>query len=324
MPDYHPGTGTGTIPLRKKKMPRYGLCCIFREQPISFRQSTAKHLETMDREKQLAKLSALCTVNLKSLLAALKWIRSENIKAFRVLSPLFPRYTHPVVGYTINELPGVDRIVALSSQIHRYRSEHDIRLSLHPDQFNVLSSPYPKVVAKTIQELEYQGMLAELIGAEAITIHGGGAYGDKKKALARFASNYKLLSKRVRTRLTVENDDITYTPADLLPLCRELEIPFVYDAHHHRCLSDGMTVDEATQQCIETWLKRRQEPYFHISSPRDGWASGKPRPHADYIDPADFPATWLGMEATIDIEAKAKELAVCRLMNHFGSTGGTT
>jgi len=302
-------------------MLRLGLCCIFREQTISFRQVTARHLETMDRQAQLARLSALCAENLTSLLAALKWIRSENIKAFRVLSPLFPRFTHPVVGYTIDDLPGADRIAAFSSQIRRYRSEHDIRLSLHPDQFNVLSSPRPEVVDKTIRELEYQGMLAELIGAEVINIHGGGAYGDKKSALERFASNYRLLSKRVRMLLTIENDDITYTPADLLPLCRRLKIPFVYDVHHHRCLPDGMTIDEATRQCRDTWIERRQEPYFHISSPRDGWDSDNPRPHADYIDPDDFPRVWLGMKATVDIEAKAKELAVRRLIDHLDASG---
>jgi UV DNA damage repair endonuclease len=36
-------------------------------------------------------------------------------------------------------------------------------------------------------------------------------------ALADFAQNLELLSHRVRSRLTVENDDKTFAPADLLP-----------------------------------------------------------------------------------------------------------
>lgn len=275
----------------------------------------------MDRRDQLAKLSALCIENLENLLAALEWVRAHNIMSFRVLSPLFPRFTHPVVGYELGELPGADQIAALSARIDRYRMEHDIRLSLHPDQFNVLSSPRAEVVAKTIEELEYQGLLAEMIGAEVVNIHGGGAYGDKRAALARFAAHYGDLSARVRRRLTVENDDTTYTPADLLPLCRRLEIPFVYDVHHHRCLPDGMTVAAATRQCLDTWLGRRQEPYFHVSSPRYGWDSDNPRPHADYIDPDDLPPGWLSIKATVDVEAKAKELAVQRLMAHYDSVG---
>ncbi len=66
-----------------------------------------------------------------------------------------------------------------------------------------------------MQKLEYQAEVAEWVGADVINIHGGGAYGDKKKALADFARNLKLLSRRARSRLTVENDDKTYTPSDL-------------------------------------------------------------------------------------------------------------
>jgi UV DNA damage endonuclease len=37
--------------------------------------------------------------------------------------------------------------------------------------------------------------------------------------------------------------------------------------------------------------------------------------HHDFIDPADFPAAWLGLEGklTVEVEAKAKEVAVARL-----------
>ena len=74
-----------------------------------------------------------------------------------------------------------------------------------------------------------------------------------------------------------------------------------------------------TEEWLALWQTLGREPYAHLSSPRDGWASGKPRPHADYIDPADFPAPWRGMAITIDVEAKAKELAVLRLMAELDS-----
>jgi UV DNA damage endonuclease len=38
-----------------------------------------------------------------------------------------------------------------------------------------------------------------------------------------------------------------------------------------------------------------------------------PRPHADYIDPTDFPEEWLDRRMTVDVEAKAKERAVLAL-----------
>jgi UV DNA damage endonuclease len=76
----------------------------------------------------------------------------------------------------------------------------------------VMNSPRPDVVANSISELEYQCEVAEWVGADVVNIHGGGGYGNKPDALARFAQNFKRLSRRVRTRLTVENDDTTYTP----------------------------------------------------------------------------------------------------------------
>ena len=120
------------------------------------------------------------------------------------------------------------------------------------------------------------------------------------------------LSARARSRLALENDDRQFTPADLLPFCERFGLPMVYDAHHHRCKPDELSVPEATARAAATWGGR--EPYFHISSPRDGWGAREPRPHADYIDPTDVPREWLGMDITVDVEAKAKERAVLAVM----------
>jgi UV DNA damage endonuclease len=73
-------------------------------------------------------------------------------------------------------------------------------------------------------------------------------------------------------------------------------------------------VEEATELAAATWRTVGKEQYCHISSPKAGWESGSPRPHADFIDPEDFPECWPGRNMTIDVEAKAKELAVVRLM----------
>jgi len=39
-----------------------------------------------------------------------------------------------------------------------------------------------------------------------------------------------------------------------------------------------------------------------------------PRMHADYVDVNDLPEEWKTLSATIDVEARAKELAVMKLM----------
>jgi UV DNA damage endonuclease len=305
-------------------MIRLGLCCIFRNEPIRFRQTTAATLKKSTRREQLQKLSSICLHNLKSLEKALKWVANHNLGAFRVLSPLFPRFTHPDVGYQLHELPDYDPIISQCDTIRRFREESDIRLSLHPDQFNVLSSPHRDVVTNTLTELEYQGLLAELIGADVINIHGGGVYGNKTLALKRFRDHFASLSSRVQTRLTLENDDKSHNPADLLPLCEDIGIPLVYDVHHHRCLPDELTIEKATSECVKTWNSIGREPFFHISSPLNGYDSSKPQPHSDYIDIDDFPQEWLGLDATIDVEAKAKELAVLQLQKDLRRRGSDT
>ncbi|MGB3212902.1 MAG: UV DNA damage repair endonuclease UvsE [Desulforhopalus sp.] len=300
-------------------MIRLGLCCIFREQPIRFRQTTATALQKLARREQLQKLSFLCLSNLESLSEALEWVIANGVGAFRVLSPLFPRMTHPDVAYSLENLPDYREIEHLCEKIHVRRKQSNTRLSLHPDQFNVLSSPHPEVVQNTLRELEYQGLLAEKIGADVINIHGGGVYGDKDLALQRLKKNFERLSERVQSRLALENDDRSYTPADLLPVCGDLGIPMVYDVHHHRCLPDDLSLEEATLHCVKSWDAVAREPYFHISSPREGYNSAVPRPHADYISVEDFPHCWFSYDATVDVEAKAKELAVLQLKKHLES-----
>jgi len=294
---------------------RFGLCCLFKKEPVSFRTTTAKSLLSLPRDRQLQKLSEICLDNASNLYLALETVHRLGIGAFRIMSPLFPRMTHPVVGYRLDDLLEGGKIKQKMEETRIFARQYDIRLSYHPDQFVVLSSPHSQVVENSIRELEYQGMMADAVGADVINIHAGGVYGDKFQALQRLSDVLPHLSVAVRKRLTLENDDISYTPRDLLSFCERFSIPLVYDVHHHRCLPDGLSVEQATTLAEDSWKEVGQEPYCHISSPRSGWEGGNPKPHADYIDPADFPACWLGRKMTVDVEAKAKELAVISLMD---------
>ncbi len=298
-------------------MLRFGLCCLFINEAVSFRTTTAKALSSLPRDHQLLKLSEICLHNVRNLQLALETVQRLGIGAFRIMSPLFPRMTHPEAGYSLGQLPGGEMIACTLQSCKVFAAEKQIRLSFHPDQFVVLSSPHPAVVANSIRELEYQARLAEAVGADVINIHAGGVYGDKAAALKRMGTVYDQLPEAVRRRLTLENDDVSYTPEDLLPFCRQRGIPMVYDVHHHRCNPDSLSIEEATGRAATTWESVGREQYCHISSPRAGWNGSSPRPHADYIDPGDVPVCWLGRKMTVDIEAKAKELAVVRLMREL-------
>ena len=293
-------------------MIRLGLCCIFREEPIKFRRKTARSLQGLPRREQLAVLAGLCLDNARALKQALCYCRDHGIGDFRINSQILPLYTHPEVGYRIEELPGSAEIIAAFESCGTFRRQHGLRTTLHPDQFILLSSPSGEVTGRSIAELEYQAEVAELVGADVINIHGGGAYGDKRKALLRLTRRLERLRPRVRERLSLENDDKIYSPRDLLPLCRAEGLPLVYDVHHHRCLADGLDEAEVTGEALRTW---NREPLFHISSPREGWEGRSPRLHHDFVDPSDIPAVWLNLaqDLTVEVEAKAKELAVNRL-----------
>lgn len=300
--------------MKTWKHVRLGLCCLFKHEAIAFKRATAAYLKKQPRHEQKQHLASLCRHNGQALLAALTWCRDHGIGCFRVNSHILPLKTHPEVGYGIKELPNGEEIIGMFKKCGAFSRRHDLRLTFHPDQFNVLSSPDPAIVRRSVAELVYQAEVAGWVAADVINLHGGGAYGDKPAALARLARVIKALPQKVRSRLTLENDDRVYTPADLLPLCRATGVPFVYDVHHHQCLPDGLTVEQATRQARATW---NREPLFHVSSPLGGWGSGTQRSHSEYIDPADMPACWRNLPITVEVEAKAKELAVLKLMGQL-------
>lgn len=298
--------------------PRLGLCCTFAKEPIHFRRTTARHVAGLTLPARREFLQEIAADNARALFHAIEWCIAHGVGAFRINSEILPLATHPRVGYRLGDLDRSGEIRRTFVDAGKKARAAGMRLSFHPDQFVVPGSLHDDVVRSSLAELEHQAHLAELVGAEVITLHGGGAQGGKVAALERLRRNLALLSPRARARIALENDDRVYTVHDLLLLCRAEGIPLVYDVHHHRCHPDGMSVEEATEACARTWSGR--EPWAHISSPVGGWRGPDPRRHADFIRPCDVPASWVGRRMTVDVEAKAKELAVLRLARWLRSS----
>jgi UV DNA damage endonuclease len=297
-------------------MIRLGLCCLFSQQPIKFYTTTARYVSGLSPSQRTCKLENLCLQNAQSLISAIEYCSKNAIGSFRINSRILPLKTHPDFGYDIQQLPQAPEIEKAFKLCGQMAQASDVRLTFHPDQFVLLSSPTQDVTRKSIEELEYQAEVSEWVGADVITIHAGGGYGDKIAALQRLAKVLGTLRNNVRKRLVLENDDRIYTPQDLLVFCTENGVPFVYDVHHHRCLKDGLSVEHVTEAALTTW---NREPLFHVSSPKFGWDSSKPNPHHDFIDIHDFPECWRGLSVTIEVEAKAKEVAVMQLANQLGT-----
>lgn len=287
---------------------RWGLCCQFADDGVHFRQATHRYVWSLTLRQRLDYLRTITRANAIALAHAIVRCSDLGIGAFRVNSQILPLITHPVSGYTLESLDA-DGVIAHSfARAGEIARELDVRLSFHPDQFVVLNSTRDDVVASSVRELDAQANLARIIGADTITLHVGGMADGKAAALDRLERNLDRLSDDARPRLALENDDRMFTVRDLQPLCARTKVPLVYDVHHHRCNPDGLDVATATALAIDTWNGR--EPWMHISSSRE---AANPRPHADFIDPADFPSEWLDRSMTIDVEAKAKDDAVLKL-----------
>jgi UV DNA damage endonuclease len=258
---------------------RFGLCCTFADEPsVRYRTSTA-YLNRLSLPEAQRKLKSLIEWNAEALRNAIQACKRLSIRAYRIPSRLLPLGTHPDWSYGLEDLPVFT--FNLFDEAKSLAQNSGIRLSFHPDQFVVLGSRRAAVTKATLQDLQLQGQLAELIGANSINLHAGGAYGDKPEALERVARTLDKLPASARERITLENDDRVFSVGDLLPFCRREGVPLTYDVHHHRCLPDDLTVAEATRLATTTWDR---EPIFHLSSPKGGWSAINPRQHADLID----------------------------------------
>ena len=145
-----------------------------------------------------------------------------------------------------------------------------------------------------------------------INIHIGASYGDRESAMARWVDNFSLLPENVKTRITVENDDKAslFSTKDLYHgIYKKINVPIVFDYHHHRFRNDGESEHESHDMAFESWGNIR--PCFHYSesaSEKEG-SSKRPNAHSDYIYEKinDY-----GKNFDVVIEAKAKELALIK------------
>lgn len=290
---------------------RWGLCCQFADAGVHFRQATHRYVARLTPPNDRQYLRDIARANAIALAHAVLRCDEMGIGAFRISSQILPLATHPVSGYTLDSLDDDGVITRSFAAAGALAREHDIRLSFHPDQFVVLNSTREQVVEASVRELDLQASLGAIVGADTVTLHVGGMTDGKEASLSRLERNLDRLSAATRERLALENDDRLFTVRDLHPLCMRTNVPLVYDVHHHRCNPDGFDVEAATALAVDTW--RGREPWMHIASPRDGHDASNPRPHADYIDPNDFPTEWVGRDITIDVEAKAKDDAILRL-----------
>ena len=269
-------------------------------------------------ERGLAYASELALQNVKDLVNIIKWNNEMRIKQFRMSSDIFPWMAY----YQLDELPDYEEITDYLYMAGGEASGKQ-RLTFHPGHFNVLCSPNPAVVKKTIKELNQHSQIMDIMGLSTtvynkINIHVGGAYGDKWRALNRWVDNYFLLDHNTQSRLTVENDDKEnmFSVKELYKgISERCGVPIVFDFYHHKFCTGGLTEQEALELALSTWPKGIT-PCTHYSESRRKEhldESIRAQAHSDLIY-NKIPT--YGNEFDCVIEAKHKELAVVNYINN--------
>lgn len=264
--------------------------------------------------------SELALANVKDLKAIIEWNIKHGIKFFRMASDMFPWSSE----FEIESMKHYDEIKYNLGQAGDLATRNDVRLSFHPGPFNVLASPSEKVVQRCITDLTIHGKIMDMLNQSRtpynkINIHVGGAYGDKKSALERFCKNFHRLPDSVKTRLTVENDDKAsmYSTKDLYEgVYKNINIPIVFDYHHHKFCDGGQTEKEALTLAASTW--NGIVPACHYSESRaleQNDPSIRGQAHSDFVYEA---VDTHGIEFDLMFEAKMKNQAVLKYRELHG------
>lgn len=287
-----------------------------------------------DREAAIRKLERIAAENLHNTLRLLRHNRASDIHLYRFSSKLIP-----LVGHEL--LAGWDPFAALSepfAQVGEYVRLHRMRTSFHPDHFTVLSTPRRDVLDNSAADLGRHHAMLTAMGLNRnakCNIHVGGSYGDKQAAGERFIRNFLALPREVRERITLENDDKTFTAAETLALCEEVGTPMVLDLHHHAVNNDGESAVSLWPRILRTWENAGMDepeslglpalpPKIHVSSPREG---KDVRAHADYVEAGpllEFLREIAPDTPALDVmlEAKMKDGALFRLMEDLAAVQG--
>src|SRR5918999_4865285 len=165
---------------------RWGLCCHFLDSPIKFRTATHGYVATLTPKNRRGYLADIAENNAIALASAIERCHELGIGAFRITSQILPLATHPLSGYTLEQLDRSGGVAGAFGWAGALAEAYDIRLSLHPDQFIVLNSEREPVVQSAVRELELHGEVAEMVGADVIVVHGGGGDRGGSATLERF------------------------------------------------------------------------------------------------------------------------------------------
>lgn len=241
----------------------------------------------------------------------------NNIRCFRLSSGILPLFEFN------SELAYNDIILQnLFKETGDLLKTNNIRVTCHPGQFVVLSSDNEQVIQNSINDLVYHAWIFDQMGFDknsfyAINIHGG-----KSNRTNILIKTINELPQNVKIRLTLENDELSYSVNNLLLVSKETNVPIVFDSHHHSLNPNCLDIEIAFIKCIETWNRIGIKPLQHISNSIPENENGNirdRRKHSDFI--YKIPNCQLNAVQNnlidLEIEAKMKNIAIERIKKEF-------
>jgi UV DNA damage endonuclease len=251
------------------------------------------------------RLSETVEHNLACLRQILEFNIEHGIYFFRISSDTVPFASHPICDF-----PWYEQFAPDLRALGDFIKQHQMRISMHPDQFVLLNAQKASIIHNSIAELEYHATLLDLMGLDAtakIQIHVGGIYGNKQASMERFIEQVRTLPLSIRTRLVIENDDRLFSLQDCLTISDKTTIPILLDVFHHHLNHNGESLPDAISSARDTWSPSDGRLMIDYSSQQAGKRTGA---HADTLDIAHFNEFLAAMDDTdvdIMLEIKDKE-----------------
>lgn len=290
-------------------VPELGLVCISASKTVRYKTITRKRLLQFEPPEQERALRELYAENLRRLGVAVEFCAANQIRLYRLGSGTFP---------FADESPGAEILSEFAEELKSVGEQATrlgVRLVLHPDQFVVLNSDRPEVIENSLKILRMHARTFDLMGLPQsnwalMNIHGG--KGDRAE---RLIQTIRELPENIRSRLTLENDEYTYSSEQILEICHAAGVAMLFDAHHHIIHEhlesyEDPSVVNALNAARETWAIPDWQ-VVHISNGAESFADQR---HSDFITvmPSCYRnAPW------IEIEAKQKEFAIAKLQEEW-------
>jgi len=296
----------------------YGYACInetLKKEGVTTNRSLKK--ATLDK-KGLDYCSELAVQNIRDLEKYLHWNLENDILVFRMSSNMIP-WGNKVDWFSFKDFSEIKDVLARCGE---FAAKHGMRLTMHPGQYCILTSPHQHVIDNSVSDLQMHSDIMDLMGLSRthynkINIHMGATYGDKESAIKTFLKNFNKLPDAIKSRLTIENDDKgnMYSTKELFEgIHKNANIPIVFDYHHHKFCTGGQSEEEALRLAVSTWGNIKPIVHYSESKALNESLKVKLQAHSDYY--LNKVETY-GLDLDIMMECKAKELAVMKYKKDF-------